>query len=281
MISNDIICSRCGWRNEATARMCGGCGMPLTANSNGLITAESTPTSLNLQTPVTPASDAGATTPETPLPRASANYTAPIRTPPFQSSAPVPAAIATAPPMVTPRAHRGNPAIGLLIALALILILSAIGYSSWGLFIQPGIQTGVDTELNTRIDSMIRGTIPTQQGATPVSADAFNRVLAAQPEDSSGWIHNLRVHIYGNDEVIFTFQFLMRIGSITTNLEAVNGRLKVYGTSVDDALSLFESGTQMEAVFNQGFSLLPTSAHYTAISSAPGSVTVTVAGNGR
>ncbi|MGH2516791.1 MAG: hypothetical protein ACRDHP_14150, partial [Ktedonobacterales bacterium] len=25
----DITCARCGWRNEAIARMCGGCGQPL------------------------------------------------------------------------------------------------------------------------------------------------------------------------------------------------------------------------------------------------------------
>ena len=29
MLPVDIICPRCGWRNETTARMCGGCGRPL------------------------------------------------------------------------------------------------------------------------------------------------------------------------------------------------------------------------------------------------------------
>src|SRR5262249_45620138 len=29
MLQAEIICGRCGWRNESTARMCGGCGQPL------------------------------------------------------------------------------------------------------------------------------------------------------------------------------------------------------------------------------------------------------------
>ncbi|MEO7001035.1 MAG: hypothetical protein ABI068_04455, partial [Ktedonobacterales bacterium] len=274
MISQDIICSRCGWRNEPTARMCGGCGMPLTTNSNGLITAEATPTSLNLQTPVTPASDIGATTPATPLPLPAdvaprdSRHTAPIpATPVYRTSAP--AALTTAAPRGTSRNRGGNWALSLLIALVLLLILSAIGYSSWGLFIQPGIQTQVDAELNTRIDSMLRTAIPTQPGSASVSAVALNSTLAAQPQDSAGWVRNLRVQIYANNEAVFTFRFLMRDGIITTHLEAVNGRLMVYGTVVDGELSAFETGTQVEAAFNRGFSLLPATARYTGITSVP------------
>ncbi|MBF6591916.1 MAG: hypothetical protein IVW57_15515, partial [Ktedonobacterales bacterium] len=28
---NVVVCARCGWPNEPTARMCGGCGQPLSA----------------------------------------------------------------------------------------------------------------------------------------------------------------------------------------------------------------------------------------------------------
>jgi len=282
MISHDIICSRCGWRNEPTARMCGGCGTPLTTNSNGLLTAEATPTSLNVQTPIV--SDVGATTPATPTPlfeaaRQAQNYTAPIpASPSYGAVAPV--AVVPTMPSRTAGNRAGSMAVSVLIALVLLVVLGAIGYSSWGLLIQPGIQSQADAELNARMDTLITTVIPTHAGSVTVGADAFNRALAAQPQDSGGWLRDLRVHLYA-DELVFTYHFLTRTGSIVTHLEAVNGRLMVWGTIVYDALSEFETGAQVETVLNAGFGLLPASARYTAVTTVPGSVLLTIAGNGR
>src|SRR5258706_15765305 len=35
MTPSELMCPHCGWRNEGTARMCGGCGQPLRDSSGG------------------------------------------------------------------------------------------------------------------------------------------------------------------------------------------------------------------------------------------------------
>jgi hypothetical protein len=236
----EIICPQCGWRNEPTARMCGGCGQPL-------------------HTPIAPPADPEAITdPDlrraTPFP----GYAPPggyaddvARTQPAILPEALPARTG-----VTKRDARARLARNVLLAL---LVLTIVGALAWASVIRPALHQRVDSLLRTILDTDAATVVAVQPGTYAITAASLNAYLAEHPIANSP-LTDPQVH-FTDGKAIVTFHLLGGQGSVSTVLYAVNGRFFATSTVVDGWLSLVESGDELQAAINEALSYLPASEH--------------------
>jgi len=283
--------------------MCGGCGAPLTHNnqpvSDGATVAIPDLPGPSDRTPPTAGAYAAATsvndtqpTPPTPVDlRSSAYMTAMPATPITPVSRPTtpPTYVAVgvaAPPSAPPtRAARRWGAIWARVAIILVvalIVLGALGYGSWGLFVAPSIHSPVDSELHTRFATLVNAAFKTSNTAKPITLTDAQATNALGPDDSSEWLQDVRMR-FDQNIVYLTFTFEGSSGDISTHLFVENGRLKVAATTVngylagDNLFAPIETGQQAEAAFNDALAQLPTGEVFQQVSVASGLLTITLA----
>lgn len=287
MSPETLVCARCGWRNEATARMCGGCGRPLRALDPAATTAVH-PVSQDTAFPSAPTSYAtGTRTAYAPAERSPyappstlTSSTLTPSTPSTPSRWPdASGAMTPRPAAASPRRSRGW-ARALVVFLVVLLILTGGLLSAWALVIRPAIHTAVDSSLRAALDNAVQAAtanitiVPNGQYTLP--AAAFDAEIQRQlPTDS----HISDTHLdFARDGVRVTFRFFGRPGSITTHLAASDGHVVARGTTVTDVLSLVESGNEMEATLNEALGRLPSRYRVTGIRAANHALIVSIGG---
>jgi hypothetical protein len=269
-----IICARCGWQNEATARMCGGCGTPLRgaeadpgatsqadtgaagwAPGQAYALAQDAPTAVSPN----PGLEAGAIHPQA--------YIQPA-TPPALPQMPTPATLAS-PPVAWPAAGQSKtkPSTGRfrwwvipVVILVVIVALGVLGLGIWGLGIQPSTANSLNSlfpsALNSAFTQENSSLTPDHNGQVRISASDLNTLIQAK-SPTSGPVTNLNASYvtapYPGLRLTYNFNVLgTEVQDTTAYFSVEQGRLALRGTLVDGSMSLFMSGDQMEQILNTG-----------------------------
>lgn len=260
-----VTCTRCGWQNEPSARMCGGCGMPLRttdpgATSNADLVGEWASPAL----PVTLAEmvyPPDAPTTYSPQPSAPAIAAAPRQQavePAIWGKPDVPAKWGTQ----TPIRHRSPWWQILLIALVVLSVLVGGGLGAWALIVRPAIHAQVDTTMRASLYSAIDqvdaklSQVPTGQTLQVTESAAELEQQIRQSISAGGSIADVRLH-FANDAIRVTYALNGNAGAIVTHLHVDQRRLEARATSVDYPLGFVESGDEMEWAINDAFARLP------------------------
>ena len=274
MVPAEIVCARCAWRNEPTARMCGGCGAPLRTPDSGAANG--------YQPGLVGVSGAGASayyapdapTTMTPTPPDLPGLGAPGQ--PYVAGAVGgwPGAAAPVATETKPRADRKRVAIicGAVLAALIIGLLSA-----WFVIIQPALHRTVDTQLRNALTSVVSDVPSNLPGAQyKVTIGEVNSTLSQLlPADAP--IKNLQAHTSGS-EIVFTYSFFGGSGSVITQPYVSEGHLQVEGTKVNGWLSLVESGDQTQSALNDALNTLPQKGKIAAFTVSGDAIMVTIAG---
>ncbi len=234
MLNVEKRCARCGWQNEPTARMCGGCGMPL-------------------DTPGATASDDVTALPGPPRTSPMAPGPTPL----------APSADATT-PAAWPRPGREHLASGTpparawwrapLIALVVVAVLAAASLGAWAFVVRPILHAQVDGALRGALGRVVEQIPPNVPGDTySVPASTLTNLLHQRlPADAP--VSNVRVEFSGDGTMSVLYRVAGQNDSVTTHLVADHGRLHAQATTVNGLLSLVESGDEMEAALNGALS---------------------------
>jgi hypothetical protein len=289
MIPVDITCARCGWRNEATARMCGGCGQPLRQSlESGATVAIPGEWAAGPQAGNTTPADAPYGFTPTGAAPAPAAYT--------PSGAATPAPAYNAAPSIWPGAGspgqqagaraasnaKRNPWRVPIILLVVLCVLIATALGAWALILRPAVHSTVDTQLRAALDSAIEQAAPSGvplPAGTPLTikipASALNANIAS--ELGSVPVQNVQVHFRGNGYVRASYTFLGRDGTITTQLVPLaDGRVQAQNTSVTGLLKTVESDGEMSAAFNEALGRLPPQYRVSQITTASDTIFIHV-----
>ena len=154
-----------------------------------------------------------------------------------------------------PRSARGWQR-ALLIVFVVLLVLTLGGIGAWNGIIRPAVHNALDTQLRAdfaRAIQAIPGDLP--PAPYPITAAEVNANLAAHKPDDSR-LQDLQVH-FSDNGIILTYTYNGSDGSVKTTLLPSGGGIKVSGTTVTGALSVFESGDEMEAALNAGLANWP------------------------
>lgn len=267
-----IICAHCGWQNDSTARMCGGCGMPLRSIDPGATSQDNAgpggwgpgPGNLVSQDAPTIMSPGGGNV-------AAQAYAQPA-TPPGIPQIPTPVTAAS-PAAAWPAAGqaKAKPAtrrfrwwiipVAILIAL---IVLGFLGLGVWGLGIQPSTANSVNATFPSALNSafaQVNGSLtPNHNGQVQISAATLDALIKAK-SPSSGPVtaidFNYITFPRAGFKLTYTFNFFGAEEQDTTaELSLESGRLAARSTVVDGSMSLFESGDQMEQNLNNALGFL-------------------------
>jgi hypothetical protein len=229
------VCVRCGWQNELSAVMCGGCGQPLSIT-------------------FLPPSDPNAITePEL----RSASSLAGSRS---QSRG----TIGTALPAPMPRAYPAavaRPRTGGRVLRAVLLVVLALGALvtlAWITLIRPSLHQRVDASLRAQLIALTQQ-VPTSLEPGTYRLDAqvvTNALQLATPANSP--ISNPAVH-FSSGRIVLTYQLLGHTDALVTSLVPAHGRLVAQDTTARGWLGLVESGPELQAVINDALAFVPAS----------------------
>jgi hypothetical protein len=256
-----IICARCGWQNDSTARMCGGCGAPLHTSDPGAT------------------NQANATSPDAPT-VASANvpgayvaqpYVQPTTPPPIpQTPTPVTAAPVAWPGPGQAKARSGRDTfrwwVVPLVILVAILVLGGLGFGVWNFGIQPSTASSVNTTfpavLNPTFNVVNSSFTPGKNGQVQIVAPALAELITAE-SPHSGPVTNLHFSFinapYVGFKLTYNFNFFgTELQDTTAAFSIEQGHLAARSTVVNGSMSLFESGDQMEQILNNALAKLTT-----------------------
>jgi hypothetical protein len=262
-MTQTIQCARCGWQNESTAIMCGGCGQMLRAAPPAVA-----PTSV-APAPWQPEGRARPASAESDLPTL---YDAPTqRAHPAHPARPSagPSARAQQPTVwpgaqagVVPRRKPGRRWRRVLLALVLALaLLASIAAGAWGLAIRPAAHQQVDGTVASALDSAVARvpTIPAlalqfgQTSATISDADV-NALVQQQLQQSSG-LDSLAV-AFQPGAVLVTYSAYGRSGTVRSTLVVRGGSLQAANTQVTGILGWVETGDELQATVNRSLAQL-------------------------
>jgi hypothetical protein len=282
MIPGDITCSHCGWRNEATARMCGGCGQPLRQSPDSPGTA-----TVAISAGWASGAEPGATTPVD-MPAA---FAPTVAAPPFASAYSPPGAPSVWPGAAAAAQRSGasptarkNPWRVPIIVLVTLCVLLAATLGAWALLLRPAIHNSVDSQLRSALDTAIEEATPASQTIPAgtvitirIPASALNADIANELGNIP--VKNVQVQFRADGFVHANYSFLGRDGGITTQLVPLaNGRVEAQNTNVTGLLKLVESTDEMTATFNEALGRLPPQYHVTQITAANDTLTISVTG---
>jgi hypothetical protein len=255
-----IICARCGWQNDSTARMCGGCGVPLHTSDPGA-TSQANTTSQDAPT-LAPPNAPGAYLAQP--------YTRPETPPPIpQTPTPVTAAAPAAwpgPGQVKTKSGRGTFRwwIVPLAILVAIIVLGGLGFGVWSFGIQPSTTSNVNATfpsvLNSAFDQVNSGLTPDKHGLVQISAATLDGLVNAK-SPLSGPVTNFDFSFitvpYTGFKLTYNFNvFGTELQDTTAAFSIEGNRLGARATVVDGSMSLFESGDQMEQILNTALTYL-------------------------
>lgn len=293
--SGEIVCPRCGWRNDAIARMCGGCGQPLPL-------APLTPSPTLGQTIAS--ADITATLPSSPLFTSPVDDTptvlAPERVvpPPYAPRHPAyrpgaaPAwpgadsrAASTRAVSVAPRAaraRRGNCLVqALLTLLVVVLVLGCMGMALWSAVIRPPLHAKVDGGIRTAVGAVV-GDANSVLGRLPPGLGGSAQIPSSQINDqiqrnlpANLPLHNLSLDFTAGG-VVVSYTLAGRPGSLYDGLTVQNGRLVARNAAVTGPLALVESSSELQQAVQDELAGLTTHVAVTSVSAADHILAVTV-----
>jgi hypothetical protein len=266
-VVDGIQCARCGWHNEATAIMCGGCGQPLRAAQPAY------------QPPATvPWSQAPAAQPATPQ-RLSGGHDAPTWPAPGGWA---PAAAAPAAPVARPR--RSSCLSGCLWSLLITLALfTALAVGVWSLVLRPAIHAQADGALAKGIGALVASVPPIPEQALQIAgskvtiSEASSNDALRQLSGTAG-IQNLVTVRYAPGIVRVQYDVRGNAGEITMQPRARDGRIEVVNVHVTGILGWIESGQELQATLNRELAPLSgkTPHGFAELTVTAGQVTVTL-----
>lgn len=272
MVPGEIVCAHCGWRNEATARMCGGCGQPLRmsgapadaaltqavpirsapAQTNGLPLPSTAPA----PTGVYPATHAASQMPYA----ASYVATAPAWPGPGQPSGGVAA---------QPAAQRSRWRIPIVLLVTLCVLLAAT-LGAWALVIRPAVHAAVDGQLQRALDTAIEQAAPASASIPPgtrlsitISAADVNADINSELGDVP--VKNVQVHFHDGGYINTSYSLLGSGAIVTQLVPLANGRVEAVNTDVTGPLTLVESSDEMTRTFDEALGRLPAQYHVSQI----------------
>lgn len=290
-----VTCMRCGWQNEPTARMCGGCGMPLRssdpgATSNVDIVGNLESSALpNTPEPGNIAYPHDAPTAYAPYhdqpPQANA-YSVPVVTAPSRQQGDAPATWAGPAVAGHSNKHMQTQARSPwwripLIVLVVLSVLVGSGLGAWAFIIRPPIHAQVDSSLRSSLNSAIEpvtariSQLPRGQTLqlTVSASEVDQQIQRHMPAGSS--ISDVRLH-FANDSVQISYVLNGSVGAITTHLQITQGRLQAQATTVDYPLAFVEDGNEMEGAINDAFARLQVSITILAVGATNETLTLKV-----
>src|SRR5215472_6664384 len=141
MTTTDIMCSLCGWRNPSWARVCGGCGKPLSS-------AVPTPADATVQAPAPPTPSTSSDPYPYGMPEARGPSVSPTQPNPAVSPY-APGTTAGAwppagrPPQAGMRRRSAGPRVLTVLLIFLIVLLVACA-AAWAMLIRPAVHNQVD-----------------------------------------------------------------------------------------------------------------------------------------
>jgi hypothetical protein len=237
-----IRCPQCGWQNEPTAIMCGGCGQPLrTTAAMGVAGSDPLPSA-----EPTTASDLPTLYDVPPPVAASTRHT----------GAPWPGTQAAPQPRARGRGFRRG-----LLALAITLaVLAVIAGGLWSLLVRPALHSQVDGLIGQSLDQAV-ARVPQISaddlpalGSIPVTAGDINAELQ-QALPSGSRLNSVTV-LFRSGMVVGTYSAYGTTGTVQTTLQVQGGQLQVAGTQVSGPLGWVETGDELQATLNQGLAQL-------------------------
>jgi hypothetical protein len=268
-----IICAHCGWQNEATARMCGGCGTPLLGADPGATSqADTGAADWAPGQADTLAQDAPTAVSPSPLglgadairPQA---YVQPATPPPIPQM-PTPATLASPPvAWLATGQPKSKPSTGKfrwwvipVAILILIVALGILGLGIWGLGIQPSTANSLNSLFPSALNSVFTQEnsrlTPDHNGRVQLAASDLDALIRAK-SPNSGPITGLNAGYvtapYPGLRLTYNFNvFGSELQDTTAYFSVESGRLALRGTVVDGSMSLFMPGDHMEQILNTG-----------------------------
>lgn len=253
-----IQCPHCGWQNEPTAVMCGGCGQLLR-------TQDPVAPGGSRQTSSWPAARSGSPAgPNADLPTM---YNAPAATPAARrtgAGAPNAPAWPGGPDGRASAATRKKPGRWWRVALALLLtlaVLAAIAAAAWGLIIRPAIHTQVDNAIGGALNSAIASlpSVPEQAllavgSKVTISQDETNALLQRELPQNTGLVGASVAYQPGVIEM--TYSAYGQSGTIDTSLQVQGSQVVATNTQVNGVLGWVESGSELQTTLNQALGQL-------------------------
>ena len=261
----EIVCPACGWRNEQTARMCGGCGTLLPSAGGG---SRPDATVALPAAPVAgiagPLAGDDATTVYAP---ATPGYGQP---PPYVPPTSGPAAWGAA-PRALPAGYRAAPGVSvgrtgrrLLVAALLLVVLACGGLGAWSVVARPVLHERVDGALSAALDtaadnlSASLSALPPGVGGTAEIPAAEVNDLLAQHLPANVPVRDVVLR-FANGGVRVHYSLLGRDGAVATQLSIVDGRLVAQDTAVFGPLRLVETGAELQHTLAEALARLPRS----------------------
>ncbi|HEX6798091.1 MAG TPA: hypothetical protein VF116_10320 [Ktedonobacterales bacterium] len=295
--AGEVVCQRCGWRNDAIARMCGGCGLPLP-----LAPLMPSPT---LGQSIASA-DATATLPGSPL------YTSPVDDTPtvLAPERVVPPPYAPRHPAYRPgaapawpgadsraatastravraapsasRTRRGNClAQALVTLLVVVLVLGCLGMALWSAVIRPPLHAKVDGGIRATVGAVVNdanivlGRLPPGLGGSAqISSSQINDQIQRNLPANLPF-HDVSLD-FASGGVVVSYTLAGRPGSLYDGLTVQNGRLVARNAAVTGPLALVESSDELQQAVQDELGGLTTHVAITSVSAADHILAVTV-----
>ncbi len=244
-----IVCANCGWRNEPSAMMCGGCGRPLYGGPSRLARS-SQPVDLEDTIPDIPTVE----------PR-----TAPTAVVP----APKPGPSRATQPAKRRRGRRLL--VGCLVTLAVLL---AVAIGCWVEIIRPVAHTIVDNELRNVLETAASKAPVYPPGTVAVTEAQVNQKLADH-DFGRVPIRQIAAQFRGGSAGI-TYTLPITGGSVRTELVVHDGKLFAEDTHVEGLAGFIETGNELQATLNDALALLPTDDVFGSVTAQNGTLSVTI-----
>ncbi len=243
-------CPHCGWQNEPTAIMCGGCGQPLQATraigavGGGQAPEGDLPTTLDVRPPMAPAA------------RPTGAPAQPIA-PPASDMAPRRGRVGVG----------GCVARGLLVLVITLGVLAGIAASVWGLAIRPTAHARVDGAISRALQQGVARVPPVPPQALRAGLTSFeateSEVNAELRQDlnSGQGLESVSVS-FQSGVVVLTYTAYGMTGTIRARPRVQGGALQITQTHVSGPLGWVESGDELQATVNQGLAPLRSKTPY-------------------
>lgn len=281
-------CPACGWENEAGARICGGCGRPLSSTPG---TRGYSPQAYGARESSDAYGAPDVADPDTPtvqdLPPYPAGYASSYPRgyiPDTARSGPrsrTPAPRWNAAPQQRHDQRRASPvgriALGAVIAVAL---LALIGAGAWAAVIRPQVHQQVDSALRSQLSSMVATLnrmpiVPT----TNLSVTSDDATATLQSGISSGVpVQNVQAS-FQDGRTTVSYTVLGISGTVSSALVASNGRLEAQDATVGGPMALVENSSELQAALTDTLANLRHDITVRQVTEQNGVLTVSVKGN--
>jgi hypothetical protein len=278
-----VRCVQCGWQNEPSDRMCGGCGQPLFhAGSTFGSSPDPAPTLASSRvvappplSPVSPETRTAAWSvqgyPQQFSPQTSTVAATPLRAAPQFGSA-----------TVSQSQTKGGSCLArALIALAVAAVLSVVMMAcGWAAVLRPALHRSLDQQLRSGLAAQVDKIPVIPVGYAPITqtitdAEFNQQARAGNPQNDQGDMKDIRIHFLPG-EVTMTYLLWGSPGKISTHIVAIRGRLLVQNTKVEGSLAQIETGDELEDALNSSLARLPAQDYVESIIVRNGKLTITI-----